>query len=173
MATLVWSNHYCDGDCVYLCHNTCLVLFGVSHHKHTLHIWNSCNFMWQEHKNCVNYNLWHLLKNNWNADRLMNRRCSSRSYHMTESKMDLGGGKHYCKIKNMNNTENKIQNFGTDYIFQPAQVLTHSKVTSDDINDIWYTVWDKLVICTVHIWKICQRVTTVKYLIKDAPNPKT
>ena len=29
--------------------------------------------------------------------------------------------------------------------FQPAYVLTRSKVTSDSVIEIWYTVWDKLV----------------------------
>ena len=53
----------------------------------------------------------------------------------------------------MNNTENKHKVLE----FQPSYVLTRSKVTSDSVIEIWYTVWDRLVTCTLYGWKICQK----------------
>ena len=35
---------------------------------------------------------------------------------------------------------------------------TRSKVTSDSVIKIWYTLWEKLLTCTVSGWKIYQRV---------------
>ena len=45
LATSVWLYLYRDGDCVYLGHNTCWVLFWASLHIHTDHVWNSQSFV--------------------------------------------------------------------------------------------------------------------------------
>ena len=58
------------------------------------------------------YDLLHLFKNDWNADRLMNTRRSPRSYHMTASKNGTWWTSTVLyQDSTMNNTENKHKTF--------------------------------------------------------------
>ena len=152
METLVWPYHYCDGDFVYLHHDTYLgAVLGFTSYTHRSYMKSTQFHLTRTQKMCklsfmiyniisclcsqfhvrnqwffysvitfsyikcfvhsytvdVVFTLSYLFKNNWNADRLTIKRCSPRSYHMTESKNGTWWTNTVLKDSTMNNTENK------------------------------------------------------------------
>ena len=146
LATWVWSYHICNGNGVYLGHNTCLGAVLYSLNIHTDRIWNSRNLMWQGHGYCVNYGRIYYIclkitetQTGW--WRVEQTALAATIPYMTESKMKNCRWIQYCiNIQQWEALEKHKISVYIYNIFQPAYVFTRRQVSLDSIIRIWYTV---------------------------------
>ena len=147
LATWVWSYHICNGNGVYLGHNTCLgAVFLFTKYTHRSYMKFAQSYVTRTRILCKLWsNLLHLFKNNWKTDRLMEgwtdgaRR--DHTIYDREQNEKLSMNTILYQYSTMRST-GKAQNIGMyKYnIFQPAYVFTRRQVSLDSIIRIWYTV---------------------------------
>ena len=160
MEILVWSYLYCDGNFVYLRHNTCLgaVLDFTSYtHRSYMKFAQFCVTRTPKLYK-LSFMIYYIclkileMQTGWWSN-------SVRRDHTIwrRVKMERGGRIQYCKIQQWITL--KINTKFWNGLYIPTHFCVDSKVTSDSVIAIWYTVWDRLVTSTLYGWKICQRET--------------